>query len=149
MALDFYKAADVLDHSLKSRRLIIPFSITGHASPASKSHATDVPSALILSTEGKTATATAADSGCNFTTESDSDGIFGILVKNVGTVKKLLDVGVVNLSAGTASVSRKGASSTGVTASGNIAVSVDSNQALTSDLSGHLVIDFLITDNGD
>jgi hypothetical protein len=132
----------VADYALKEKRLVIPFAITGHATPASKSHATDLPAALILSTEGKTATAAAADSGCNFTTESDANGIFGVLIYNLGEVDKLLDVQVVNLSAGTATVSRKGASSTGVTASGNIAVSIDSNQALTSNLSGHVVVDY-------
>lgn len=139
------KEAQVNDYEIKSRRLIVPFAITANATPASKVHATDLPEALELSTEGKTAAAAAIDSGCNFTTPVDSTGIFGILLHNLGTVKKLLDVQCVNLSSGTIAVSRKGASSTGVTASGNIAVSLDSSVDLSSvSLSGHLVADYII-----
>lgn len=146
MAQHFDKNAAVEDYKLREKRLVIPFSITFHATPASKVHSTDLPAALVLSTEGKTATATAIDSGLNFTTEADATGIFGILVYNLGTVEKLLDVSVVNLSAGTAAVSRKGASSSGVTASGNIAVSIDSDQNLsTTSLSGNLVIEYRVS----
>lgn len=142
-----YRDSDssVENYNLREKRLVIPFAITFHATPASKVHATDLPAALVLSTEGKTATAAAIDSGCNFTTPVDATGIFGILVYNLGHVDKLLDAQVVNLSAGTASISRKGASSSGVTASDNIAVSIDSNQDLsTTSLSGNLVLDYRI-----
>lgn len=142
----FFKNAAVEDYRVKSERMVIPFSITFHATPASKVHATDLPDALVLSTEGKTSDASSADSGCNFTTEADANGIFGILVKNLGTVKKLLYADVTNLSSGTAVVSRKGASSTGVTASNNIAVSVDWNGDLSmTSLSGNLMLDFIIS----
>lgn len=146
MAQHMDKNAAVEDYKLREKRLVIPFSITFNATPANKSHATDLPAALVLSTEGKTATAAAIDSGLNFTTEADATGVFGILVYNLGTVDKLLDVQVVNLSAGTAAVSRKGASSSGVSASGNIAVSIDSDQNLaTTSLSGNLVIEYRVS----
>lgn len=146
--MSFYEqVSSVENYKLKSKRLIVPFSIVFHATPASKTSSNDLPDALILSMEGLTATATAADSGCGFTTPVDSTGIFGCLVKNLGSVGKLLDVQVVNLSAGTAAVSRKGASSTGVTASGNIAVSVDWDGSLaTTSLTGHLVVDYTVTE---
>ena len=143
-----YLNSDAEGYSLRERRLIIPFSIVGHATAANKTVSTDLPACLLLSTEGLTADATAADSGTSFTTPVDSTGIFGCLVRNVGTVSKLLDVQVVNLSPGTATVTRKGSASTGVTASGNIAVSVDSNDTFaTATLTGHLVVDFLISHN--
>lgn len=140
------------DRHIKTKRLCIPFSITAHATPASKTLSTDAAGVLILSAEGLTATATAADSGTNFTTESDSDGIFGLLVTGLGIVTKVLEASVkgtavsaINtMSTGTCAVTLKGASSTGVTASGNVAVSVDSNQDISSQsVSGILVLEVL------
>ena len=146
MAQHLDKNAGVEDYKLREKRLIVPFTITANATPASKVHSTDLPSSLVLSTEGKTSTASAIDSGTNFTTEVDSTGIFGILMCNLGTVEKLLDVSLVNLSSGTATVSRKGASTTGVTASGNIAVSVDSSLDLSmTSLTAHAVVDYRVS----
>lgn len=140
--------SDAESYWIRERRLIIPFSIVHHATPASKTSSNDLPACLILSLEGLTATATAADAACSFTTPVDSTGIFGCLVRNIGTVSKLLDVQVVNLSSGTVAVTRKGASTTGVTASGNIAVSVDSSLDLSAtDLTAHLVLDFMLSKN--
>jgi hypothetical protein len=140
------KNAAVEDYKLREKRLAIPFKITYNATPASKLHATDLPAALVLSSEGLTATATAIDSGTSFTTEVDANGIFGALIHNLGTVDKLLDVQLVNLSSGTATVSRKGASSSGVTASGNIAVSVDWNGSLeTTSLTATLIVDYRVS----
>jgi hypothetical protein len=146
MAQHMDKNSAVEDYKLREKRLVIPFSITGNATPASKVVSNDLPAAMVLSTEGLTAQAAAIDSGCNFTTPVDANGIFGILAYNLGTVEKLLDVQLVNLSSGTATISRKGASSTGVTASGNIAVSIDSSLDLSMvNLSGHLVIEYRVS----
>lgn len=140
------KNSAVLDYSIKSERLCIPFSIVANATPASKSYSSDLAPAMVLAMEGSTAAAAAVDSGTNFTTPTDITGIFGVLVHSLGTVRKLLDVSVVNLSSGTATVARVGASSTGVTASGNIAVSIDSSVSLaTTNLTGTLVIDYIIS----
>ena len=80
------------------------------------------------------------------TSPSDASGIFGALIHNVGTVDKLLDVSAVNLSSGSVAISRSGASSSGVTASGNIAVSIDwSGSLATTDLSGHLVVEYRVS----
>ncbi len=140
--------SQVQNYLNKTHRLSIPFSIVHNATPASKTSSSDLPDALVLSLEGLTATATAADSGCGFTTEVDSTGIFGILVKSLGKVTKLMDAQLVNLSSGTAVLTRKGASSTGVTASNNIAVSIDSSLSLAAtDLTGTLVIDYIVEKN--
>ncbi len=142
----FFKDQGVEDYRVKSERLVIPFAIVHNATPASKTNSNDLPSALVLALEGQTATAAAIDSGTNFTTPVDSTGIFGCLVYNLGTVKKLLTADCVNLSSGTMALTRVGASSTGVTASGNIAVSIDWNGSLAAtDLSANLVIDFIIS----
>jgi hypothetical protein len=142
----FFKNEAVEDYRIKSERMVIPFKIVHHATPASKTTSSDLPSALVLSTEGLTAAATAIDSGTSFTTPNDSNGVFGCLVYNLGTVKKLLHADCVNLSTGTMALTRVGASSTGVTASGNIAVSIDWNGDLSmTDLSANLVLDFIVS----
>jgi len=143
----FHKAAaEGEDWKVKSERMLIPFGIVFHATPASKTHSTDLPACLTLSTEGKTADATAIDTGTNFSTETDATGVFGVLLHHLGTVKKLLDAQVVNLSSGTCTVARAGASTSGVTASGNIALTLDSSVNLsTTSLTGTIVVDYLIS----
>lgn len=144
----FCKNAAVEDYKVKSERLVIPFAIVHHATPASKTYSSDLPDAMILSLEGLTAAATAADTGCNFTTPVDSTGIFGVLLRNLGTVKKLLKMEMTELSAGTVALTRKGASTTGVTASGNIAISADWSGDLSStDLSAYMTVDYIISKN--
>jgi hypothetical protein len=141
----YEKIASVLDYSIKSQRLCIPFSIVHNATPASKTNANDLPAALILALEGQTAAAAAVDSGTNFATPTDSTGVFGILLANVGKVKKVLKYEVVGLSSGTIVLTPEGASSTGVTISKNIAISADSSLDLSAtDLSGVLCVDFII-----
>lgn len=142
----FNKNAAVQDYEVKSERLCIPFSIVHNATPASKTNSNDLPAAMTLALEGQTAAAAAIDSGTNFTTPVDSTGIFGILLASLGTVAKLHKAEIVGLSSGTIAVTLKGASSTGVTASGNIAVSADSSLDLSAvDLSGTLCVDYIIS----
>lgn len=138
--------AQVEDYRIKANRICIPFTIVHNATPASKTVSNDLSAACYIATEGLTAAAAAVDSGTNFTTPADATGIFGILLANVGTVKKVTRVAVDMLSSGTVAVTLKGASSSGVTASGNIAVSVDSSLDLSAvDLSGTLTIDFQVS----
>jgi hypothetical protein len=69
-------------------------------------------------------------------------------LSSLGTVEKLLKVEIIDLSSGTVSVSKKGASSSGVTASGNIAVSADwSGDLSATDLSATLAVDYRIRKN--
>jgi len=140
------KNSGVEDYKLREKRLAVPFTITFNATPASKTHASDLSAAMTLATEGLTAAATAIDTGTTFTTPVDANGIFGVLMSSLGTVEKLLDVQLVNLSSGTATVTRKGASTTGVTASGNIAVSVDWSGDLSStSLTATLIVDYRVS----
>jgi hypothetical protein len=142
MAQYFDKNASVEDYKLHEKRMIVPFSVVHNATPANKTNSNDLPAAMVLDLQGQLA-ADAIDSGCNFTTPNDASGVFGVLMYHLGTVNKLLDVGIVNLSSGTASVARSGASSSGVTASGNIAVSVTwSGNLATTDLSANMVFEY-------
>lgn len=146
----FNKQPQVQDYVIRTERLCIPFGIVHNATPASKTTSTDLPAALVLSTEGLTAVAAAIDADCNFTTPQDaSSAIFGILVYNLGTVQKLHKAEVVNASAGSVTLAFKGASTTGVTASGNIALSATwgSNALSTTSLTAVLCIDFIVSKN--
>lgn len=144
----FHKSSQLEDYRNRSERLCIPFTIVHNATPASKTNSNDLPACLTLSLEGQTATAIAIDpaANTNFTTETDSTGVFGILLSNLGTVSKLQSFGVDNLSAGTVAVTAVGASSTGVTAKGNIALSVDwSGNLATTDLTGTCTVNYIIS----
>lgn len=144
----FQKTSAVQDYQVKSQRLCIPFAIVYNATPASKTNSNNLGAAMVLALEGQTATAAAIDSGTNFTTPVDATGIFGILVYSLGTVDKLHQYSVINPSTGAVAVTAKGASSTGVTASGNIAVSADWDGSLaTTSLTAVLCIDYILLQN--
>lgn len=146
MAQHMDKNSQVEDFKLRSKRLVIPFSIVHNATPASKTNSNDLPSSMVLALEGQTATAAAIDSGTNFTTPVDSTGIFGILLYNLGTVSKLCKYEVSFLSSGTITVTAKGASTSGVTASSNIAVSADwSGDLSATDLTAVCTVDYQVS----
>lgn len=139
------RSAAAEDYRIKSERLCIPFSIVHQATPALKSNSNDLSDVMVLDLEGQLA-ASAIDAGCAFTSPADSTGVFGILLHNLGSVSKLHKFEVIEPSSGSVAVTRKGASSSGVTASGNIALSVDWDGSLAStDLSAILCVDYIIS----
>ncbi len=118
----------VRQHQLKHERLVTKFTITGHATPASKTHLTDLPGILILRTEGKTATADALES-VTFTTAVDAtNACFGLLIdgSELGSIKAVKSViAVQTVATGTAIVVRapnSGIHTAHLTSGGNIAV---------------------------
>lgn len=138
------KNSTVLDYKIRSERLCVPFKVV-HAAATAQVYSNDLAAAVVIAGEGQTATAAAIDSGTNFTTPVAATGIIGFLFYNLGTVNKLLNATLFNLSSGTATITPVGASNTGVTASGNIAISVDSSLDFTmTDLTGTLCIDYNI-----
>jgi hypothetical protein len=146
MAQHMDKNSQVEDYKLRSKRLVIPFSIVHNATPASKTNSNDLPSSMTLALEGQTAAAAAIDSGTNFTTPVDATGNFGVLLSSLGTVSKLTKYTIDFLSSGTMTVAAKGASSSGVTASSNIAISATwSGSLATTDLSGVLTVDYQVS----
>lgn len=88
---------------LKVQTLAIPFFITHHATPASKSLASDEPGMVFLKTEGKSnltladgAVDSAAElSAITFATVTDSTGIFSALVRVGETIDKVMYVRLV------------------------------------------------------
>jgi hypothetical protein len=83
---------------LKTQRLVLPFSVVGHATPASKTITRDDPSLLFLNFEGISgitlalgAVDTAGElSDITFASATDSTGVFNVLVRVGETVEKVV-----------------------------------------------------------
>jgi hypothetical protein len=98
-----YEAKDsiVLDRQLKVQELAIPFTITGNATPASKSQVTDEPAVLFLQTQGVndiTEATGALDPGETYpsVTTVDANGTFGALVKVSEQISKVVSAKFVS-----------------------------------------------------
>lgn len=114
-----------------AKKLVFEFSITGHATPASKVHASDLSGVCYLRTEGKVAEADAIeDLSATFTTAADNSGgnsVFGVLMKGseLGSIAKVLKISVSETSTAVATslaVTKHGTG--GLSAGGNIAFSI-------------------------
>ena len=128
------------DHLLKQERLVFEATITANGTPADKGHAVDVPGAVYLRTEGKTAEADAVeDASSDYTTAADATGIFGILIDD-SEVRKIYNV-ALSVDTGSIALGAQGAS---ITSEGRIALDLDSNQDLSSqDITVTVEIDYL------
>lgn len=93
----------VQGRQLKTRRLVIPVLITGHATAASKSITYDEPALMFLKTEGLdhiTLANGAVDSAgelsaITFASANDANGIFSVLVRCGEAVDKVCSVKLV------------------------------------------------------
>jgi hypothetical protein len=144
------------DYQLKEKRIAIRFSITGHATAANVTHSTDIPGICFVSTAGNLADS--EDSGMNVT-ESDgpTNSVFGILLKEVGSVKKMIDAECKDLGAESGgsdtstavAVTWAGASNTGITASDNLAFSVAAtglDLSAAESFSGVIILKYLMAE---
>lgn len=148
------KNAVVEDHVLKHQKLVFELKIVANATPASKSHSSDLPGVCLLATEGKLTDISGVEaiSGLtNYTAPSDSNGIFDVMLKGaeLGTVKKVMKIqahskGAAGLTACTVQVL---GDNFGLTAGGNIAFEVDSaiNFATTNE-TVVCEVDFLLSE---
>lgn len=83
---------------LKTQRLVLPFSVVGHATPGSKTVTVDDPGVLFLDLEGKngiTLALGAVDSAAElsditFASETDTTGIFSALIRVDEAISKVL-----------------------------------------------------------
>jgi len=122
---------------LQHRRVIFDVTVKGNATATAVLQSVEAPGAMYLATESLDRAA-AQDSGCNFgTIENNNAGasIMGVLVMGAGCmggdIEKIYSVAVseVTSTAGTITVALKGASSSGITASGNIAFTIAGSAA--------------------
>lgn len=111
---------------LKVQQLALTFSITGNATPASKTIAVDDPAVLFIKSEGLsqvTAAAGALDSGeatPSFDlTATDSTGQINFLVKVGEQIKKVVSAQVVNRASGVSEPCYPNASGLSVSANGD------------------------------
>jgi hypothetical protein len=140
------KSSGVAAAQLKAQRLVLNFSVVGHATPASKSSSVDDPSVLFLQLEGTgqdniTVAAGALDTAetvPSFTTSaSDASGILNCLVKISEPIKKVLSATCTRQSTTVAEADDAFIVSLGdadgLTANGDkIILTIDSNGAFTS-----------------
>jgi hypothetical protein len=88
----------VRGRQLKVQRLVLPFSITGHATPASKTIVRDDAGLLFINTEGISGITVAAGAmdtdaelaAITFTAADDSDGIINLCVRVGEDLDKVL-----------------------------------------------------------
>lgn len=121
-----------MDQSLKHKKLVFEFSITGNATPASKTSTSDLPGILVLRTEGLTAEADAVEAllSTGFTTpddESAGDCTFGVMLKGsqLGSIGKVLKIAVSETSTSVATsmaITKHGTG--GLSTGGNITFSI-------------------------
>lgn len=121
---NFRENAQLHEHNLRQERLVFECSITANATPANKVHQVDIPSAVFLRTEGKTAECDAVE---NLTSQVpapvDTTGVFQIMIDDQAnkfyTASVTADVGTVTVTK---------LISTG----GRVVLMCDSNQSLAT-----------------
>ena len=116
------------EQNLKSKRMVFEVEITADATPADKVHGVDVPSVVILRSEGKVAQADAIeDLSGSFTTavdDSTGDSQFGILITELGSIEKVYSVTVSEQTSLASSLSVALLGTNGLTAGGNIGIDI-------------------------
>ncbi len=124
MSIDFRKKSELQDHKLKQTRLVFEVTITANATPASKTHTVEIPGAVYLRTQGKTAEADAVeDVSGSVTAAADATGIFALLVDEKASK---FHKATVTPSAGTITVTKS------ITSGGRLLLDMDSNQDLST-----------------
>lgn len=140
----------VQNRQLKVQRLVIPFTITGNATPASVVIARDEPGLLFLKTEGVnqiTPALDTADGTPTLATADDSDGIFNLMIKIGEPLAKVMSARV----AGRASAAIVGctlANTNGITAGlDKIVLNCDTAVDFSAaNLDGCLVVEYVVAE---
>lgn len=122
----------VLGQQIEVQRLVIPFEITGHATPASKTLASGLPGVLHIAAEGQAVTG--VDASATGATLVDADGQFGLLIELGDSVASVIQARV-RRPAVTASLAEDicgFVDSDGLTENGNVWLQVDTAIALSA-----------------
>lgn len=143
----------VRGRQLKVQRLVIPFAITGNATPASVVLRSDEPAVLFLRSEGVdqiTSSSGALDSGETATYSTspvDATGIFNILVKVSEPIEKVCRAAVVSRTTGVAQPCYLG-DADGISGNGNkIMLTCDSVVNLSSaNLDACLEVEYVVAE---
>lgn len=143
----------VLGRQLKVQKLVIPFAITGNATPASVVLRSDEPGILFLRSEGVdqiTSANGAIDSGETATytvAASDASGIFNLLVKINEQIEKVQQARVVSRTTGVSHPCFLG-DADGISGNGNkIMLTCDSTVDLSSaNLDACLEVEYVVSE---
>lgn len=118
----FYPKSELVQNrQLKVQRLVIPFVITGNATPASVAISRDEPGILFLKTEGVnqiTPALDAADGTPTLASANDANGLFNLMVKISEPIGKVMRASVQSRNAA-AIVGCTLANTSGITAGGD------------------------------
>jgi hypothetical protein len=148
--MDREKNSDLHDRLLKTRRLHVRVRITGNATPANKTHTPEMPSLVKIKTEGKDdVTGTDSAASTDMGAKVDANGTVGVLLvggdDGIGNVDRALGSTVTPTDGGTCTVAsvNTGTTAYGKTASGNIALNLDSSLSLAAtDVDVTITIDY-------
>lgn len=146
-----FQSKDSLVHGrqLKVQRLVIPFTITAHATPGSVALRSDEPSILFLKSEGVDQISDAlADSETATYTVSpvDADGKLNMLVKVGEVVSKVCRADVTDRVNGGSQPCKLG-DSDGLSSEGNIMLTMDSSvDHSTTNFDGCLEVEYVVSE---
>lgn len=143
------KSQQVLSRQLKVQRLVIPFTITANATPASVVLRNDEPSLCFLKSEGVdqiTAALTAGETATYTVSPVDANGTLNIFLKVGETVEKVCRANVTDRVNGGSQPCKLG-DADGVSSLGNIMLTMDStvNHA-TTNFDGCLEVEYVISE---
>jgi hypothetical protein len=145
----------VLGRQLKVQRLVIPFTVTGNATPASVVLRSDEPGILFLRSEGVDQITTASgalasgETATYSTAADDSDGIMNLFVKlqSEDVCVKVLRASVVSRTNGVQHPTMLG-DADGISSAGNIMLTLDStiNFSAPANLDGCVEVEYIVAE---
>ena len=147
----FYPKSELVQNrQLKVQRLVIPFAITGNATPASVAISRDEPALLFLRTEGVnqiTPALDAADGTPTFVSQVDANGLFSIMVKVGEQVQKVMNAIIIRRATHGLDTCKL-ANTSGITAAGDkIVLDCDTGVDLSAaNLDACLVLEYIVAE---
>jgi len=149
--MSFYaKNSQAMDRENKVQRLVIPFSVTHSATPASVVLASDEPSLMFLKSEGvdqiTAELALLGDSVTFSVSPNDANGILNILIQVGESVHKIMRADVTDRVNGGSQPCKLG-DADGLTTLSNIALTMDSTiDFATTSANLCLVVEYIVND---
>jgi hypothetical protein len=147
----FYPKSELVQNrQLKVQRLVIPFAITGNATPASVAISRDEPALLFLKTQGVdqiTAALDAGDGTPTFVSQNDANGLFSAMIKVGEQVQKVMNARIIRRNAHALDTAKL-ADTDGITAVGDkIVLDCDTGVDLSAaNLDACLVVEYIVAE---
>jgi len=142
------KNEQVLQRQLKVQRLVIPFTITANATPASVSLRNDEPSVLFLKSEGvdQITAAQGSETATYSVSPNDANGIVNMFVKLDESCAKVCRASVTDRVNGGSQPCKLG-DADGLSSGGNIMLTMDSSvNHATTDFDGCLEVEYIVSE---